>query len=49
VIGKAHGAISLPPTLRKVREGWGTHGDVVQAKSKACFACATTAGTMAYL
>ena len=22
--GRSHGAISLPPTLRKVREGWGT-------------------------
>src|ERR1019366_9906392 len=25
VKGKAHCAISLPPTLRKVREGWATH------------------------
>jgi len=29
--GKPYGAINLPPTLRKVREGWGNHGTVMSA------------------
>jgi hypothetical protein len=33
VIGKAYYAISLPPTLRKNREGWGNHSVVVSAES----------------
>jgi hypothetical protein len=30
---KSLGAISVPPTLRKVREGWGTRSIVVSMKS----------------
>ena len=36
--GEAHSAISLPPTLRKEREGWGTHlcGKVKIPKNLEC-------------
>ena len=29
---RAYGAIGLPPTLRKKREGWGTHFVIVPSK-----------------